>query len=305
MNKLFVSFLFLLFGTVTGADAVTAPCLATIGNDDVGFITPMYNNVLGGKPPIQDNIDTNKSRMFNLVADNVKAKCLDASATKADFIAITQNAQFIIPFKYKDNKKYKMQVDTTKMFEYLNLPVGFLVINNRKLGPGDIIKKSDMPTDWFYSNNCSSHNPRLNIANDAAINVAGQAAFGKYAGAKSEYFLDKPVGKACRSFPGLVLGDFGGWGAPEGIVVYKNYLNATTAIKTFQDALKSSACSQQQDLAIYLVSLDNIKVRNSNGIPEWLVIANGVTGVLMQALAVEQLADIKELQILDGPYNIQ
>ncbi len=305
MKKLFVSFLFLLCGIVSNADAITAPCLAAIGADDAGFINPMYNNVLGGKPPIQENIDINKIKMFNLVADNVKTKCFDASATKNDFAAITQYAQFIIPFKYKDNKKYKMQVDTSKMFEYLNLPVGFLVINNRKLTAGDIIKKSNMPTDWFYSNTCSSHNPRLNIANDAAINVAGQAAFGKYAGEKSEYFLDKPVGKSCRAFPGLVLGDFGGWGAAEGIVVYKNYLSAQKAIQSFHSALQNTPCSQQQDLAIYLVSLDNIRVKNSDQIPEWLVVANGLTGIGLQALLVEKLADIEELQILDGPYNIQ
>ena len=253
MNRFCFAFLFAFCGIIVNARAANLQCLANIGADDAAFITPMYNNVLSGMPPEQQNIDANKTKMFNLVAANIYASCLNGGNNLLDFNKIAESSQFLIPFTYKNNEKYVLNVDTEKLFDYINIPMGFLVMNDRTKTPGDIVKKTDMPNDYFFDSDCSDHWVRANLSDDAAVNVAGQAAFGN----KNEYFLDFPVGKSCRAFPGLVLGDLGGWGGKEKIISYSNYLSARKALTSFSGALQNTACSGGgQNLAVYLVALN-------------------------------------------------
>lgn len=330
MSKLGCAFLLAFMGITINATAANLQCLANIGADDAAFITPMYNNILNGMAPTQENIDANKTKMFGLVAANVELQCLNGGDLD-DFQTIANSGHFIIPFTYKDGKKYKMQVDTAKLFEYINLPTGFLVVNNQNYAPGDVVKKTDMPTDYFYSNDCSDHFVRLNISNKVPVNVAGQTAFGEYGGKQNEFFLDFPVKKNCRAFPGLVLGDFGGLGGAEKIVAYTNYLSAQNAAQSFADALKNTAC-RNQNLAVYLVALESapnqktgtkgwvigagvggaaagaITVALASNPAGWVIAAVGAavgavaTGV--SALFYKELADIPQVIILNGPYNI-
>ena len=330
MNRFCFAFLFAFCGIVANAGAANLQCLADIGADDAAFITPMYNNVLSGLPPEQQNIDANKTKMFNLVAANIELHCLNGGDIN-DFQTIADSTGFVIPFTYTNGQKYKMQVDTAKLFEHINLPTGFLVVNNRNYVPGDIIKKSDMPTDYYFSNDCSDHYVRLNISDDVSVNVAGQTAFGEYGGKQNEFFLDFPVTKNCRAFPGLVLGDFGGLGGAEKIVVYTNYINAQKAVRTFADALKNTACANQ-NLAVYMVALESVPTQKPGS--TGLVIGAGVGGAAAGAITValasnpvgwviaavgaavgavatgvsalfyKDLADIQQVVVLAGPYNI-
>lgn len=284
MNKFYCAFLsIILGGIVSNAHALNAQCLADIGSDNATFVSPMHTEVLSGQLPTQENVDANNSKMFGLVGANIELKCLNGQPNLNDFQAIAESKAFIIPFTYTNNEKYLLQVDTEKLFDYINLPTGFIVTNNRNYKPGQIIKKSDMPTDYWFDGDCSDHYVRINISNDAAINVAGQKAFGEYGGSKNEFFLDFPVGKNCRSFPGLVLGDFGGLGAEEKIVAYQNYVSAQKAAQSFADALQSSSCSNQ-NLAVYLVALETTPV--AQGGTEGVVIGAGIGGAAAGAITV-------------------
>ena len=333
MNRLLVAFL-LLFVSVSGAIAKDAQCLAAIGNDDAGFVSLMYQ-YLGGKPPFpQENTDEHKNELFGLVAANIELKCLNGP-NRNDFQTIADSKEFQIPFTYKDNKKYILQVDTAKLFsEYIDIPTGILVVDNRNYKPGDVIKKSDMPTYYFFDSACSDHYVRLNLSDDAGVNVAGQKVFAEYGGSKNEFFLDFPVGESCRSFPGLVIADIGTLGAKEQLVAYRDYLSAQRAVETFATALKSTACSNNSNrLAVYLVSLDTKKIVDKNGTSGW-VIGAGVGGAAAGALAValgsnpvgwiigavgavvggiatgvsalfyKELTPIEQVVVLKGPYNI-
>ena len=332
MNRFCLAFLFAFLGIVSNATAANLQCLADIGANDATFITPMYNDVLAGQAPTQENIDANKPKMFGLVAANVILQCLNGP-DRNDFQTVADSKEFIIPFSYKDKVKYKLQVDTAKLFDYVNLPTGFLVVNKRTYIPGDVIKKSDMPTDYFFSSDCSDHYVRLNLSDDAGVNVAGQSAFAAYGGKENEYFLDFPVEKNCRAFPGLVLGDFGGWGAPEKIIAYTNYLDAQGAAESFAKALQNTSCANQ-NLAVYLVSLESMPAQKdgttgivigagvgggaaaatltavlaSNPVG-WVVGAVGlaVGGIVagVSSLFYKDLADIQQVVVLKGPYIVK
>ena len=177
-----------------------------------------------------------------------------------------------------DGRKYDITIDSASLFDYINLPTALIVVNNRTKHPGDIIEKKEMPTDYFFSESCSDHNVRVNLNYKASINRAGQSVFGVYGGSDSEFFLDMPVGKSCRAFPGLVLGDFGGWGAKEKIVSYENYREGRKALKSFSHELQNTFCGNQ-GLAVYQVSIDTMPIEQ-NGKKGW-AIAAGVQGGTM------------------------
>lgn len=286
--------LFYFFSCICGALASTSAmcevaCLKVIGQNTELFLNPMkeiinqnadFQEIIKTKESFQEFIDRNKSKFYGLVAGNVLTQCLGNNYY--DLNAIADSETITIPFTI-DNKKYDITVNSSNLFEYIDLPTAFLVVNNRTKVPGDIIKKSDMPRDYFFTNTCSDYHTRFNLSNKAPVNIAGQESFPIYGGKKNEFFLDFPVGKSCRAFPGLVLGDYGGWGGKEKIVAYNNYREGRNALKTFAKTLQNTSCGNQ-GLAVYQVSIDAMPVEK-NGKKGW-AIAGGVTGGTMATLGV-------------------
>lgn len=271
------TFSILLSAMVINCGFCDIPCLDAIGGNTETFISPL-KDIVDANTLNQAFVDSNKAKLYGLVAGNVLVHCVGSS----DLNTIADSNFVVIPFTMND-QKYDLTINTTQLFNYIEIPTELLVVNNRTKTPGDVIKKSDMPKNYFFSDKCSDHHVRFNLDNKAAVNKAGQAAFAAYGGSENEFFLDMPVGKSCRAFPGLVLGDFGGWGAAEKIVSYKNYQEGRKALKLFAAKLQNSSCGNQ-GLAVYQVSINN-QIVEKNGKKGW-AIAAGIVGTPMMYLGV-------------------
>ena len=270
------------------------PCLNKIGQDTNNFINKL-NTIVGSETLNQEFVDTHQTDFYDLVGQGIINHC--ASAGSRNMNAIADIDYIVIPFVLK-NQKYDIKVNTDKLFTHVQRPSALLVVNKTTLRPDDIVKKSDMPKRYFFPDDCSDHHVRFNLNNNAAVNKAGQSAFAAYGGAENEFFLDMPVGKSCRAFPGLVLGDVGGWGAAETIIVYTNYKEARKALKAFANNLNHTACSNS-GLAVYMVDIQNIPPEQSR--LTWSVAIGGVLGFFVP----QNLADIPQVTILSDPEIIK
>lgn len=299
-------------------------------------------NILDDQEQLTDDIvQSNKSKIYTLIASDVLLNCRDNMAN----IAKIPRGQ--IPFNH-DTHQYAFDFSTETMFDYIDIRTGFLVINKKNLKPGDVLQLSDIPRKQkFFSDECSDWTVWENLDDDAAVNIAGQAVFNEYGGSKNEFFLDFAEGDNRRAFPGLVLMDKTG-STKETIVTYRNLRVALEKMQQFGEKLKTSACTNQ-GLALYLVALDvqkdttNAKVGwkvaagVGGGAMAWLgasyaiatfttvsntaIVASGiaamsvpVVGWIVGGIAVatataialypSQIQDIQQVMILDGPYSL-
>lgn len=276
----------LILASVSGATSANIACLDKIGQDTENFVKPFQDivgdkGVIGDGPKLQEFINENKGKFYGLIAGNILAHCIGGNYANFNTIADAQSIKIAFSL---DNKKYDIMVDTSRLFDYIDLPSAILVVNDRSKNPGDAIEKSQMPTDYFYTSECSDHFVWGNLDDDAPVNKAGQVAFAAYGGSENEFFLDFPVGSSCRAFPGLVLGDFGGWGAEEKIVIYRNYQEGRKAFKTFAQHLNNTQCGNQ-GLAVYQVSINNKPYTKENGTQGW-AIAAGVGGAALSYIGI-------------------
>lgn len=271
------------------------PCLNNIGKDKTYFIKPLQAIVGNNLPISQDFIDSHKTNLYELIGKNILRECM--LPPYLDFNKIADAESIIIPFEI-DNQKYELMVNTTSLFTKFNIPTAILVADkdHRALTPGNEIKKSDMPRDYFFTKECSDHYVRFNLSNSSAVNKAGQSAIGS----DVEYFLDFPVGKSCRAFPGLVLGAQRGWGGKEKIIAYNNYKDARKAMNTFADTLRNSACS---GLAVYHVALEEMPKERA-GTEGWLMLGGVVYGTIY-GFSPRDLADIQKVTVMSEPRLIQ
>lgn len=271
-------------------------CIPKIGNDTPNFINKI-KTLVGNKSLDQSFVTEHEREFYELITKNVSAHC----PNRKDINDIADTESILIPFKINE-QPYDITVNTAGLFDYLERGAfAFLVMPDRNKKPGDIVTKASMPKEYFFSSECSGHYVRFNLSNKAAVNRAGQTAFAAYGGSENEFFLDMPVGKNCRAFPGLVLGDFGGWGAKEKIVVYTNYREARKAYKAFAAALQNSACGNQ-DLAVYMVGIKDVPADKGTD-KSWMLLINGVLGAL--AFLPQDLADIQQVTILSDAIFIR
>ena len=284
--KIFICFFMLIAACMSGAMSADIACLTQIGQDNDNFISPFKDlvkdkDVLIDKQKLQEFINGHSGDFFGLVAGNVLSHCMKDIHDLNNMADITS---IKIPFQI-DDKKYELDVDTNKLFEYTTIPSQILVIDKRDKKPGDVIKKSDITKNYyFFSAECSPHIIFHNLSDKAAVNKAGQAAFAAYGGSENEFFLDFPVGESCRAFPGLVIGDFGGWGAEEKIITYNNFQEGRKAMKSFAEHLQNSQCGNQ-GLAVYQISIFNKPYTKENGTQGW-GIAAGIAGGTLAYLGI-------------------
>ena len=256
-------------------------CINSIVEDDTIWQNKLFDKTDGIFKDIGDTdkipndvVQSRKSQIYELIANDVLLKCrsyiADVAKQSKGRINFTHNKQ-----------KYAFDFDVLTLFDYANIKTGILVINKRNLKSGDIVKLSDLPKgEYFYSSDCSDHFIWWNLNDSSPVNLAGQAVFTEFGGSKNEFFLDFPEGAGRRAFPGLVLEDVTG-NASEYIVFFNNLKVAVNKIQQFTDKLKGSTCTNQ-NLAAYLVVLNEKETTQD----------------------LDVFLDIKELEIIDGPYLI-
>lgn len=251
------------------------PCIEKIGAD-TDFIRGL--SVIVGKTDLRQTIvDEKPAEFYKLFDDMVWKYC---SSHYRDLNQIADSDDIIIPFTFA-GQKFEMQMKTDRLFDENKIKTAFLVYNSTSKIPGDIVKKTDMPTDWFFNTKCSTHHPRWNVDNTDPINTAGQVAFSKYIAMhnNAEFFLDQPVTKTCRAFPGIVRGDFNSfYGSGTGgdyvnIITYDNYQDARRAFKTFAAKLQGTNC-RGQGLSAYHVSIQGENTTAQCGIEKVIILSN-------------------------------
>lgn len=333
MRKFLLIFAMMLCGNFAHAtDATTPACMVAIGNDQNAFVNVLKTEILKGKEFNQQFVDKNKDALYTLVARNLAVHCLDTSNIN-DFNTNIVDADILtIPFKM-DGKYYSLNLNVAKLFDYTAdyLKAGIMVtpLSNPTLAGkrmGDVITKSEMPTDYFFSGQCSDHWVRVNIDNNIPINKAGQAAFPTFAGS-NEFFIDFPIGKNNRAFPGLIIASAKGIGGSEQVVWFTNYKTARASARKFAAALQNSPCANDK-LAVNVVALNTVPTVQ-NGKSGWALgggIAGAVgVGVFLAsnpvgwiiagvaaagaavgyAIAPQSLANMDQVMVLDGPYLIK
>ena len=250
------------------------PCLDKVGSDS-DFIRKL--SIIVGKTDLKQTIvDEKPSEFYKLFNDTVWKYC---SSNYRELNQIADSDTMLIPFTFA-GQKYAMDMNTDRMFDEHKINTAFVVYNNPTRIPGDIIKKSDMPTNWFFNTKCSTHHPRWNVDNTDPINTAGQVAFSKYIvmHKNAEFFLDQPVTENCRAFPGIVRGDFnsfygsGTGGDHVNIITYDNYKEARKAFKTFVTKLQGTNC-RGQGLSVYHVSIQGENTNTQCGIEKVTVLS--------------------------------
>ena len=259
MRKLFVLFL-LLIGTAAHATVLDS-CLNKIASNDELWQQRLFDKTNGIFSELSDTdeikediIQSKTKKIYTLLAGDILLQC------NKDLSNILKTDRGIIPFKH-NNKEYGFDFSTEKMADYIDLRTGILVINKKNLGPGDVLKLSDIPKkEKFFKDECSDWTIADNLDDDAAVNVVGQSVFGEFGGTKNEFFLDFAEGDNRRAFPGLVLMDETG-SSREKIVAYRNIKTGIEKTETFAERLKQTSCSND-GLAVYLVALDVKKIED-------------------------------------------
>lgn len=252
-----------------------------------------------GTEPKQGIITKNRTKLYNLLAENFLKFCSD------DLIKIfSSKEKGKMYFDYKTDL-YALEFDLSELQKYLSIEAGILVIDNTKLSPGDTLQKPGTPTDKrkFFSNNCSTHVvawPRFNY--DAAVNKAAQKAFGD---TDNYFFLDFAQGDDGRAFPGLVLMDKSK-SPSERIVTFSNLATGKEKTEAFAKELQQTytAC-RSQGLAVYTVALTT----GLNESPDksaaktlgWGLIT-GTVGMTAYLLSPEKIRNIDQVVILSDPY---
>lgn len=234
-------------------------------------------------------VKANKSKIFAAIGEGLLdvPACLDNIST----IARLENGKVWLEY---NGKTYAFRFKMSDLFNYVSIPTGIMVYNDRGFGAGDVIKLDEI-TELYWSNECSDHTIWWdNLDDDAAVNVAGQKVFSQYGGEKNEFFLDFEEGNNRRAFPGLVLMDETR-SFSESIVAFSNLQTAIKAAEEFANALNGTVCSRD-GLAVYVVVLeeDRMGLGTVSYVAEnnWSLIPTGIK-------------DIKQVTVLDGPHIIQ
>lgn len=289
MKQIFVLIASLFIFHSAHCDLLT-DCMNKI-TDNASFQSMLKNDVFKGTGDITRELVTQKkSKIFAAIGKGLleEPACFDNISA----IARRENGKVWLEF---NDKTYAFQFSMSDLFNYVSIPAGIMVYNNRGLGAGDVIKLDDI-TELYWSNECSDHTIWWDnsVDNDAAVNVAGQKVFSQYRGDKNEFFLDFEEGNNRRAFPGLVL-MFENFSRLEAIVAFGNLQTAIKAAEEFANALNGAACSND-GLAVYVVLLEEDRI------------GSGRVSYVAEnkwSLIPSEIKDIKQVEVLDGPYIIQ
>ena len=306
--------LFFLFVSVSAyaATDILTKCVENIYQDQEAWHDKIANIFSNEDDLSQAAVTKNKNKLYNLLAQNLLKIC------PADVLEIFNEKEGKINFEYND-KLYALEFNPKELQKYLNIETGILVINNTQLSPGDILTKSQTPKDTkFFSAACSPHSIWYNLDDDAAVNKAGQAAFNDKT---NEFFLDFARGDNMRAFPGLVLMDITG-STQEKIVTFPNLAAGKNATSLFTEKLLKNTNCNNQGLAVYTVALKvapdtstdkrilavaassgyAIATGTTLGIISGAILGVAALGVATYSLYPEELRQIDQVMIVDGPH---
>ena len=261
INKLFAYSTVLFALTCHSAFGIAdIPCLrGTIDDPNSTFIQEIDGKFSGKAQLVDEDFDNNKSFWNKIAADLIWDLCgYKNHQGSTDIMQIAEATEKLEIYFFYKGIDYIIEVNPNTFFQYSNGKNFAIWVykNNNMHYPGDTISFSSIPkNEWFFSDECSDHVVYNNLDSSTGVSKAGEAAFTQHRGGdRSEYFLDFPKGKSCRTFPGLVREDVGGWGKSTIVHKYQNYKTAYSDFLHFANALRSTECVGQ-GLAVYLVEI--------------------------------------------------
>lgn len=316
--------LFLLFISISAhAGDSLEKCVNNIYQDQESWhdkINAIFSN---DTELTQDMITKQQTKLYNLLAQNILTSC------SADLFEIIDTEQrHTIHFEYNGDL-YALKFTPSELKKYIGIETGILVVNNLALSPGDIFQKSQITKkNKFFSDACSTHlvtGPLFN--KDAAVNKAGQSAFGDN---DNYFFLDFADGDDMRAFPGLVLMDMVN-STKEKLVTFPTLAEGKKETEDFFKKLQDQKSCNNQGLAVYTVALKvapdtttdkaawvsagagvaavagtaaatGVTIGVISGPVGWLVLGAAGLGAAVYGLYPEELRQIDSVMILSGPY---
>ena len=142
-----------------------------------------------------------------------------------------------------------------KVFAYINLPTSILFSRKPNLAVGGELK--EFGGDYIVTDKCSDKAIGGHSDHKTTVHLAATATGLPHNCEKGiTYFVDYPIGKARRVFPGLLLESCASFMGQEHLIRIINYKTALSLIKDFTKNLTSSQNNMQcsaQGLYLYLV----------------------------------------------------
>lgn len=324
MKKIITLFLLFIGASLSAyANNVVEKCTEQIYRNQV-----WHDKIKGFFPEetdlTQETITKKSSTLYDLLAQNVLTSCSD------DLLEIFKHTEKNTVYFEYGTDLYALEFTPSELQKYIGVETGILVINNRSLSPGDILKKSQTPSgkNKFFTNNCSTHIvqwPAFNV--NADVNKVGKSVFSD---PTNYFFLDFAQGDNMRAFPGLVLMDEAN-STSEKIVTFSNLAMGKEKTEAFFKQLQTKSGCKAQGLAVYTVALpigNNTSANNTimastglgvaagsagagiagvtagiiSGPIGWTILAAAGIGTAAYALYPKEIRPIDQVVILDGPH---
>lgn len=224
-------------------------CLDDIIKDGSSFYTELAG-LIGTNKLDQSFVTARKDSLFKLFGKQIKEKCYSSGKIN-DLNDIAEAGAISIRFVFND-KKYKINIDTFKLFNHVplnSIETGILIVDKKfsNYTPGDEIPLDKIPAgDYVVTKDCSPHVIKGNweINDDlekSPISIAARQT-NSITSQYPMYFVDFPTKHNCRAFPGLLLEKKGY--REEGLYSQNNYKTAREKFKTFSEEVskQGNAC---------------------------------------------------------------
>lgn len=308
MKKLLISLLSLFIAVDAIAERPTPQCI----EDSKEAIVNKVKEI-AGSDLTQEYISNNVDDFFVPVSEIIRDKCMDVNYIMNNPTILKDVSQIpTIKIPFQDNSKYyELNISSTDLLNYITIPTLILVTKtDLKKQPGQAIKATEMPKDYFFNEYCSDHELWFSGLDDAApVNVAGQAAFPGYS--DDEFYIDFPIGSGTRAFPGLIISNTTtGSEDVDRVLWFKNFAIGNKAAQDFAKGLQGSKCSND-NLQVYVVTVP----RNSPYLSKPLYyypqawglnpVANFTAMFNLPSVAVFDGQLLEQVFVLAGPYLIK
>lgn len=165
------------------------------------------------------------------------------------------------------------------IFNYVGFPTSVLFSKQTNLKPGDTVQTfnggyvtTDKCSDQAIGGH-SDHKTTVHLA-ASAVNFPHNCENG------ITYFVDYPVGKANRVFPGLLLESCASFFGQEHLIRILNYKTALTLVRTFVDNVNNTQYDKHcanQGLNVYLVKQPDVeytRVRHGNKVDTLTIVTD-------------------------------
>ena len=165
------------------------------------------------------------------------------------------------------------------VFNYVNFPTSVLFSKSPNLKPGDSVQTFN--GGYVTTDKCSDQSIGGHSDHKTTVHLAANAVnFPHNCENGITYFVDYPVGKANRVFPGLLLESCASFFGQEHLIRILNYKTALTLVRTFVDNLNDTQHNKHcanQGLNVYLVKQPDVeytRVRHGNKVNTLTIVTN-------------------------------